>query len=410
MYNKQYIKVICGFVLLAITQLGNTQNNNDLEWLKNQIKQHPDIIAAKARLESDLFQAENLAQSLYNPSIISEYEREGSTNNYLVGLSQTFDRNNKHSTNQALAKTQRRTAKLDYNIIFLNKLSQALQAIIQHQAINKQASLLMQQEKQLENLLELVNKRTNSGDLGQLDAQLAYLSLSQGFGQSATIEARLKQNQARLSEQLVNWQGRSLLQFSLKKYQIKEVDDLVKNHPIVKASYTRWQQTQSQAELARKNKKNDPSFGIGAGKINKDNLLTLSFSMPLNLRRNFDAAYLSANQQMAAAESNYLATSRKQKFAIQASLDSLKAFENRYKKWQVLMQGQDESFASLLQKQWQLGDISTTNYLLTLQQRTQGLLAGIELEQNYKIAIINYLTDTAQLSINTTTNIKEVSP
>ena len=62
-----------------------------------------------------------------------------------------------------------------------------------------------------------------------------------------------------------------------------------------------------------------------------------------------------------------------------------------------MIQGRDKSFEDLLTKQWQLGDISTTNYLLTLQQRTQGLLAGIQLEQNYKNAIINYLTDTALL-------------
>ena len=54
-------------------------------------------------------------------------------------------------------------------------------------------------------------------------------------------------------------------------------------------------------------------------------------------------------------------------------------------------------FRSLLQKQWKVGDISTTEYLLTLQQRTEGLLAGIELEQEYQFALIQLLLDTAQL-------------
>ena len=210
-------------------------------------------------------------------------------------------------------------------------------------------------------------------------------------------EANLKKSQAQLSELLGNWQDRDLSTFTLNTYQTAQIDKLVENHPSVKAAYSQWQQAQSQAELAGKNKKNDPNFGIGAGKIDKDNLLTLSFSMPLNLRRNFDSAYLAANQQVNVAESNYLAAIRKQKYAIQASRESLNAFENRYQRWQVLMQGRDKSFEDLLTKQWQLGDISTTNYLLTLQQRTQGLLAGIQLEQNYKNAIINYLTDTALL-------------
>ena len=397
MYTKKHIKIVCGFVLFAITQVGNTQTSNDLLWLKNQVEKHPDIITAKANLESQIYQAKDLSQPLYNPTIASEYEREGNNNNYLIGVSQSFDRNNKRASNQAIANAQRMTAQLNYQLALLNKMAQALQAIIGYQAVNQQAQLLLQQEKQLEYLLDLVKKRTKSGDLGQLDAQLAYLSLSQGFGQSAVAEAELKKSQAQLSELLGNWQDRDLSTFALNTYQTAQIDNLVENHPSVKAAYWQWQQAQSQAELAGKNKKNDPSFGINAGKVAQDNLLSLSFSMPLNLRRNFDSAYLAASQQVNAAESNYLAAIRKQKYAIQASRESLNAFENRYKRWQVLMHGRDKSFEDLLTKQWQLGDISTTNYLLTLQQRTQGLLAGIQLEQNYKNAIINYLTDTALL-------------
>jgi outer membrane protein TolC len=408
MYKKLRIKIVCLFVLFGLTQISTAQNNNDMTWLLNQIKQHPDIMNARAQLESSRFSATFNQQPLYNPTLESDYEREGSNNNYSVGLSQTFDRNNKQATLKDIAQSQSTIAEFDYQLALLNKVSQALQAINNYQAITKQNTLLLQQEKQLEKLLVLVKQRVNSGDLGQLDAELAYLSLSQGFGQSATVEAELKNSEAQLSELLGNWQQQNLAHFSLSDYQMKPSDALIKNHPNVKSAYAQWQQAQSQAELAKKNKKNDPSFGITAGKVANDNLMSLSFSIPLNLRRNFDSAYLAANQQVMAAESNYLAAKRQQKFSIKASLDSLNAFENRYKKWQNLMQGREGDLENLLQKQWQIGDISTTNYLLTLQQRTQGLLAGIELEQHYKSAIINYLTATAQLGSKTVLN--EVSP
>ena len=119
--------------------------------------------------------------------------------------------------------------------------------------------------------------------------------------------------------------------------------------------------------------------------------------MPLNIRNNFSLQYKAANQQAIAAESSYLAAVRKQKFAIQASKLALNEYDNRYKRWRTLMQGRGENSESLLQKQWKVGDISTTEYLLTLQQRTEGLLAGIELEQEYQFALIQLLLDTAQL-------------
>jgi hypothetical protein len=64
------------------------------------------------------------------------------------------------------------------------------------------------------------------------------------------------------------------------------------------------------------------------------------------------------------------------------------------------MRGRGENSENLLQKQWNIGDISTSEYLLTLQQRTEGLIAGIELEQDYNLSIIQLLLDTAQLNIS----------
>ncbi len=409
--NKiQRSKIACVFVLFALVQLSHAQNSDDFNWLRAKIEQHPDIIAAKAQWQSSNYQATFNQQPLYNPTLESDYEREGSDSNFSVGLSQTFDRNNKHTNLKDIANLQKTAAKFNYQLALLNKISQALLAINNYQATKKQALLLLQQEKQLETLLALVKSRVKNGDLGQLDAELAYLSLSQGFGQSAKIEADLKTSQAQLSELIGQWQQHNFNSLAISQEQLKYNDELHKNHPQVKAAFTQWQQAQKQAELAKKYKKNDPSFGISAGKVANENLLSFNFSMPLNLRRNFDSAYLAATQQVVAAESNYLAAVRQQKYTIQASYDALKSFENRYNKWQNLMQGRDNNLAKLLQKQWQLGDISTTNYLLTLQQRTQGLLAGIELERQYQAAIINYLTDTAQLGITSHSDTNEVSP
>jgi hypothetical protein len=366
------------------------------------------MLSAEAQLQAQNHQADDLKQALYNPTIESEYEREGSDNNYLLGISQTIDRSNKMQSFKQLANFQRINARVNYKLTLLSRMSTALMAINQWQSINKQAQLLFEQEIQLENLLALVKKRTNNGDLGQLDAEMAYLSLSQGFGQTASVQAQLRKSQAQLAELLPDWnRDLDLSHFKFQRMVLSNREDMIKNHPLVKAAYSQWQMAQSRAELAKKNKKADPSFGIQAGKVANDNLLSLNFSMPLTLRRNFDSAYLAASQNLLAAESAYLSVLRKQKYAIQASADELSEYEKRYHKWQNLMQGRDNNSQQLLHRQWQLGDINTTNYLLSLQQRTQGLLAGIELEQQYKAAIIQLLTDTAQLGVVDMTEVSQ---
>ena len=61
------------------------------------------------------------------------------------------------------------------------------------------------------------------------------------------------------------------------------------------------------------------------------------------------------------------------------------------------MKGRAESSGNLLEKQWRSGDMSMTEYLLALQQRTEGLNAGIELHTQFQLARIEWLLQTGQM-------------
>jgi outer membrane protein TolC len=391
-------------VLFAISQVSNAQTKNDLNWLINQIRKHPEIIAAKEALSGDLYQADSLDKALYNPEISSDFGKEGSDRTYTLGINQTIDFNNKRDSRRQQAVFARVSAQKDYELLMQNKMAQALNALVSWESSLKRSKLVSQQEKQLEDLLEIVNKRTSSGDLGQLDAELTYLSLSQRFGETARVQAQLRRAEANLKQLLPDWNNCSVA-IPKKNWdnQIEQgYDDLLEKHPIVQMAKAQWEVALLTAEVAKKNKKADPTVGLEAGKLGSEDVLSLTFSMPLYVRNNFSLQYKAANQQAIAAESNYHAAKRKQQFSIKASQLALKEYRNRYQKWQNLMQGRGENSESLLQKQWNVGDISTTEYLLTLQQRTEGLLAGIELEQEYQSAVIQLLLDTAQLYSPTT--------
>ena len=61
------------------------------------------------------------------------------------------------------------------------------------------------------------------------------------------------------------------------------------------------------------------------------------------------------------------------------------------------MNGRGKHSGDLLHKQWQSGDISTTEYLLALQQRAEGLNAGIELQSQYQLSQIDWLLQVGQV-------------
>ena len=374
-------------------------NNINISWLTAQIKKHPQVMAAKEAMNAQIYQAESLTKAIYNPEISADIGNEGPDRTYTLGINQTIDITNKRDIRKQQAEFLNLVAKKNYDSLLQNKLSDALNALNNWQSMKRQSQLIAQQEIQLENLLNIVKKRTNSGDLGQLDAELAYLSLSQQFGQSARIHAQLRRVQAQIRELLPDWNNNdiTLSQIQSNQFIDKNADVWVDKHPLIEAAKAQWEISLLAAEIANKNKKADPTFGIEAGKIGSDSVLSLSFSMPLFVRNNFSSQYKAANQQAMSDEANYHAVRRKQLFNIKASQSVLNEYQKRYKRWQLLMQGRDKNSASLLQKQWNIGDISTTQYLLTLQQRTEGLLAGIELQQEYQSALIQLLQDTAQL-------------
>lgn len=62
-----------------------------------------------------------------------------------------------------------------------------------------------------------------------------------------------------------------------------------------------------------------------------------------------------------------------------------------------LSQGRVQRSADLLEKQWQVGDLSTSEYLQALGQRAESLQTGIELEKQAQLGLIELLQRSGEL-------------
>jgi cobalt-zinc-cadmium efflux system outer membrane protein len=127
----------------------------------------------------------------------------------------------------------------------------------------------------------------------------------------------------------------------------------------------------------------------------------LSLSIPLNVRNNFSAETRAAEQAALEAEAHFQAIYRKQRFNWQAAQAAWQRYEQQYRRWQKLVQGRVENSADLLERQWRSGDLSTTDYLLALNQRAESLLAGIELEKQTRLTLTDVLLQSGRLTAAT---------
>jgi len=369
-------------------------------WFVTQIEQHPDVIAAKENMNSVFSLAENLERPLYNPELETEYEREEGSNNYMIGFSQTIDWWDKRSVRTQQATFRRTAAKQDFQVAKQQTITEALEAIIQWQGASRRAKLAIEQEAQLGTLLSLLESRQRSGDLGQVDAELAYLGLSRRLNETAQAQTQLKRADAQLRELLPDWSP-ELAQIPNKIWtgsQMTRNDRWVDEHPAVLAARSEWEILQQSAELARRDAKTDPTFGINAGQSTEGDVAALTLTIPLNVRNNFSTVVRAVAQEALSAEARYRATRRKQQAAIDTAQSAMQAYQRQYDRWTSLIEGRGERSGILLEKQWAGGDLSTTEYLLALQQRAEGLLAGIELSTEFQLTRIDWLFQTGQIN------------
>jgi len=370
------------------------------DWLQNQIDRHPEVIAAKEKMKAAYSIAKGRQNPLYNPELETEFEREGEDDTYSVGISQTIDWWDKRGIRLQQANYSREAALHDYKLIWQQKIADSLRTMVEWQAASKQSELAIQQEAQMETFIAIIRERQKTGDLMQIDAELVLLNFSQKLNETAHAQARLRQAESKMRELFPNWSPeKSGIPAEFWTQAISQAKTHgVDKHPVVAAAKAQWEMLQKSAKLAILDAKAEPTFGLNAGKAGNDNVVALSFSMPLNIRNNFSAEVQAANQVAISSESLYRAVRRKQLFAIESSRASLDEFQQRYERLNTLMQGREERSEALLDKQWRNGDLSTTEYLLALQQRSEGLIAGIELQTQYRLARIDWLFQTGQIN------------
>jgi len=396
------------YLLVFSASLSAAPSNDEWrKWLQSQIENHPQVIAAKEQMRSANSLATNQELPLYNPELETEFEREGDSNNYSIGISQTIDWWDKSSVLKKQASISREAARFDFDAILQQRTAETISALIVWDSANQRAKLAKEQENRLSALLEVIAERQKAGDLGQLDAELTYLELSQQLNETAESHVQFRQAEAKLRELLPEWTlewsnvPKSFWRFDAYNSFNQSIDQI----PNVAAARAAWESLRQEAEVARLNAKTDPTFGLNAGKSEDDDVVGISFSMPLNIRNNFSAQVKAVNQQALSAESQYLAARRSQQFFIEAAQAAMEEYKNHYKRWQDLMKGRIERSANLLERQWRSGDVSTSEYLLSLQQRADGIVAGIELQKKYRVAYTDWLLSTGQL----TTALKQVN-
>ena len=368
-----------------------------MQYVQQLLLEHPSLQAATAQYNAALAQQRAADQPLYNPELEIDIEKTD-INTSSLGINQSIDWSDKRGAQAGAAEALSKAAAAALRQRQIDVFSDLLNQLSQHKHASAQADLAKQQLALLDNFYQLAQKRFDAGDVGRSDVELARMALSEAQMQAAAAASQANAaavNLLTFSAQPAN--GWPELPALPAPWDALDQPSLLKQHPSVLQSFWQFKASQAELELSRRQSRADPTIGLRGGREAEESLLGLSFSMPLNVRNTYKADIQASAARALSAEQDWIQSRRLATAKLSSSSQRYRLTYAALQDWKsaglASLQGQTQ----LLKQLWESGELSTTDYLVQLQQTLKTRSAAIALQQSAWDAWTDWLQASAQL-------------
>lgn len=362
--------------------------------------------AAKARTQA-------ASQPLYNPELELDTERVGFNTNEVdritLGVNQTIDWYDKRSARKNIAMTAEQVTRHEIKADQQQLIARAFSALADYQV---QREIISTHQKRLslaKQVLAQATRRYQGGDISKLeleqirlDQTQTQLILNQSTTQLKTYE------QALIAIVGIKHKVWPALPYAPPVMQARKINDtqLLNNLPLLKAEATRVAVARSTMRLRVREQKADPTIGLRAGGENSDKVIGLTVSIPLNVRNNLRAEVTEAKANIRRAESKLDNTKHQLRTRLQAAAQTYQLNYSSWQSWQKVAGSSLQTQRQLLLRLWKSGELSTSDYLVQLNQIKQAEINHVELKGNVWKAWFNWLATSNQFKAWLTGRIK----
>jgi outer membrane protein, heavy metal efflux system len=367
--------------------------------INRALKSNPEMKAAQAAVDAAKARLTGAGLPLNNPELEVEAERTD-IKTYTIGISQAVDWHNKKDAFEQVARSKLIAAQKRVEALRLTKATELLSAIGGITTHEKITSLSKRRSKILERFNKLAKKRYTAGDISKAELGLARLSLAEAVMNHAGNGSELIQAGSdffSLSGQPLGSNVKFPDHLPSTLHNPTSADVLARSHPQVQAAHQTAQAAKQQIRAADQERKADPTFGLAAGREDKENLVALSFSIPLQVRNNFSSNVDAARSEALQAEQEARQIYQNLKAKINSARERYKIVANAWKHWVSQGSISLQQRIKLLEAAWQAGEMSTTDYLIQVQQTLDTQIAGIELQGDLRNAWIEWLSASGTL-------------
>ncbi|EGV50982.1 TolC family protein [Candidatus Endoriftia persephone] len=398
----------CLLTLTAWTPaaLSKGQSPHDMEVqqlaaiINRALESNPEIEAAQAAVDAAQARLVGAGLPLNNPELELEAERTD-ISTYTLGISQTIDWYDKQDALKQAMQAELNAARARVAALRLTKSAELLNALGRISTHHEITTLSKRRTGILERFARLAEQRHASGDIPQAEMELARLSLAEAVMQHAGNGAELIQARSdffSLSGQIPGSGVKFPDRLPAALPHTSDDEALARNHPQVQAAQQMAGAARQQIHAADQARKADPTFGLRAGREASENLVALTFSIPLQIRNDFRSTVDAAQAEALQAEQEAHQAYRNLLARLMSARKRYKLVADAWSLWVSLGQTSLQQRIDLLETQWQAGEMSTTDYLLQVQQTLDTQIAGVRLHGDLWDAWVEWLNASGTLS------------
>ncbi len=368
------------------------------QFIESVWAESPSVKAAQSELDVLLARKEGVEKPLYNPSLVFDAERSG-VNTAVVGFNQTLDWSDQRDAQRQVANALVLMASAALKQVKQNVAVNTLNALAQYATVKQMQTLATYRAELIQNFIDTVKQRQLAGDMGALEGLLAQVTYSEVLMQRAAVESQLAEAEAELQSVtglvLTSWPA---LPPELALQPIRVDNERLKSLPELVVLQHRIEAAKSRVVVTERVNRVAPTIGVRAGREGDDSLLGVSLEIPLFVRNDFKMDVRARSYEVTKDEQLYEVAYRRAKARLDGSFGRYQSTANAWQVWLTEGLSAQQEQGALLERMWQAGELTATDYLVQAKQRLETQKMATELMGEVWLAAIAWLNDSGQMN------------
>ena len=361
---------------------------------------NPQVNAARAALDASVALEGAAGRPLYNPQLQLEAE-DAETETRALGISQTLDWGRKRRARTAVAESERRSVEADYLAVRWRVTADLLSALASYQTESDRSALAVVRSGTMQDFAEFAEQRFDAGDISQIEFDLAVLAFTDARIKQATASANLAEAKQAVSSLAggsapTEWPA-ILTELPPLTIAPSEASDLVMALPHVRAAQLRASAAAARVNLRERERRPDPTLTLRGGTEGDETLVGLNLTIPLHVRNNFSYEVTAASAERRKAQQEAADISRQAYARFQGAQERYQLSQAAWEDWQRIGGVSLQRQTDLLWRLWEAGELSTTEFLVQLQQTLDTRESALELRAALWRAWFEWLTASGQI-------------